>query len=122
MPIGFGGSVHQPPLFRVHADAQRLLADLFRWQPLASHAAVFLRSRSGHVQENVATNTRGDTMATPSSPEIFIDLSGHSDIICVGGLVVTTKSKAISPPSLTPLMALEQAAECLKTLAHPHRL
>ena len=23
---------------------------------------------------------------------------------------------------LTPLLALEQAAECLKTLAHPHRL
>jgi len=25
-------------------------------------------------------------------------------------------------PTLTPLSALEQAAECLKTLAHPHRL
>lgn len=25
-------------------------------------------------------------------------------------------------PKLTPLPALEQAAECLKTLAHPHRL
>jgi len=25
-------------------------------------------------------------------------------------------------PRLTPLPALEQAAECLKTLAHPHRL
>jgi DNA-binding transcriptional ArsR family regulator len=25
-------------------------------------------------------------------------------------------------PKLTPLEALEQAAECLKTLAHPHRL
>jgi DNA-binding transcriptional ArsR family regulator len=28
----------------------------------------------------------------------------------------------IKPPKLTPLPALEQAAECLKTLAHPHRL
>ena len=25
-------------------------------------------------------------------------------------------------PKLTPLPAMEQAAECLKTLAHPHRL
>jgi DNA-binding transcriptional ArsR family regulator len=25
-------------------------------------------------------------------------------------------------PKLTPLAALEQAADCLKTLAHPHRL
>lgn len=34
-----------------------------------------------------------------------------------------TKQTAISTsPKLTPLPALEQAAECLKTLAHPHRL
>ena len=26
------------------------------------------------------------------------------------------------PAQLTPLAAMEQAAECLKTLAHPHRL
>ena len=32
---------------------------------------------------------------------------------------MATKSK---PIKLTPLPALEQAAECLKTLAHPHRL
>lgn len=32
---------------------------------------------------------------------------------------MTTKTKA---PPLTDLKALEQAAECLKTLAHPHRL
>lgn len=32
------------------------------------------------------------------------------------------KSTTPKPPSLTPLAALEQAAECLKTLAHPHRL
>jgi DNA-binding transcriptional ArsR family regulator len=35
---------------------------------------------------------------------------------------MTTKSKATSLPTLTPLGALEQAAECLRTLAHPHRL
>ena len=33
---------------------------------------------------------------------------------------MTTKTK--QPPSLTSLAALEQAAECLKTIAHPHRL
>jgi DNA-binding transcriptional ArsR family regulator len=32
---------------------------------------------------------------------------------------MTTKAK---PAKLTPLQALEQAAECLKTIAHPHRL
>jgi DNA-binding transcriptional ArsR family regulator len=32
-----------------------------------------------------------------------------------------TKTAAV-PPALTGLDALEQAAECLKTLAHPHRL
>ncbi|HMF18352.1 MAG TPA: metalloregulator ArsR/SmtB family transcription factor [Gemmataceae bacterium] len=33
---------------------------------------------------------------------------------------MTTKTKR--PLSLTSLEALEQAAECLKTIAHPHRL
>jgi len=32
---------------------------------------------------------------------------------------MTAKAKS---PNLTSLHALEQAAECLKTLAHPHRL
>ncbi len=32
---------------------------------------------------------------------------------------MTTRTKT---PPLTDLKALEQAAECLKTLAHPHRL
>jgi DNA-binding transcriptional ArsR family regulator len=32
-----------------------------------------------------------------------------------------THSKVNSPP-LTPLEALEEASECLRTLAHPHRL
>ncbi len=32
------------------------------------------------------------------------------------------KTKTVSQPKLTPLNALMQAAECLKTLAHPHRL
>src|SRR5580698_625859 len=35
-------------------------------------------------------------------------------------MVVKTKSARL--PKLTPLNALVQAAECLKTLAHPHRL
>lgn len=34
---------------------------------------------------------------------------------------MTTKAAA-SPMRLTPLDQLEQAAECLKILAHPHRL
>jgi DNA-binding transcriptional ArsR family regulator len=34
----------------------------------------------------------------------------------------TTKTKAPKLPGLTDLGALEEAAECLKTLAHPHRL
>ncbi len=33
----------------------------------------------------------------------------------------TTTTKSATPP-LTDLAALEQAAECLKALAHPHRL
>jgi DNA-binding transcriptional ArsR family regulator len=32
------------------------------------------------------------------------------------------QAKAKKLPKLTDLEALEQAAECLKTLAHPHRL
>ena len=32
------------------------------------------------------------------------------------------KAKPAKLPRLTPLDALEQAAECLKILAHPHRL
>ena len=32
------------------------------------------------------------------------------------------KANTVKSPKLTPLDALEQAAECLKTLAHPHRL
>jgi DNA-binding transcriptional ArsR family regulator len=35
---------------------------------------------------------------------------------------MTATSTTLKPPRLTPLDALEQAAECLKTLAHPHRL
>ncbi len=32
------------------------------------------------------------------------------------------KAATAKPPQLIDLPALEQAAECLKTLAHPHRL
>jgi len=35
---------------------------------------------------------------------------------------MTAKTRVPKQPSLTPLGALEQAAECLRTLAHPHRL
>ena len=35
---------------------------------------------------------------------------------------MTAKMKAPKLPRFTSLDALEQAAECLKTLAHPHRL
>ena len=35
---------------------------------------------------------------------------------------MTTKTKAATGPELTPLDALAEAAECLRTLAHPHRL
>jgi DNA-binding transcriptional ArsR family regulator len=36
--------------------------------------------------------------------------------------MATTKTKAAKIPDLTDLKVLSQAAECLKTLAHPHRL
>jgi DNA-binding transcriptional ArsR family regulator len=35
---------------------------------------------------------------------------------------MTNNGKALKLPKLTSLEALESAAECLKTLAHPHRL
>jgi len=35
---------------------------------------------------------------------------------------MTTKAKEAKATKLTPLEALEQASECLKTVAHPHRL
>lgn len=35
---------------------------------------------------------------------------------------MTTKTKTAKAPGLTSLDALTEAAECLKTLAHPHRL
>jgi DNA-binding transcriptional ArsR family regulator len=35
---------------------------------------------------------------------------------------MTARTKTAKPPKLTSLDALEQAAECLRTLAHPHRL
>jgi DNA-binding transcriptional ArsR family regulator len=35
---------------------------------------------------------------------------------------MAAKSRTAKQPALTPLPALERAAECLRTLAHPHRL
>lgn len=37
-------------------------------------------------------------------------------------VMVDTKRKTVRLPKLTSLESLGQAAECLKTLAHPHRL
>jgi DNA-binding transcriptional ArsR family regulator len=36
--------------------------------------------------------------------------------------MLMTKTKQPKSPALIPLPALEEAAECLRTLAHPHRL
>jgi DNA-binding transcriptional ArsR family regulator len=36
--------------------------------------------------------------------------------------MVDTKRKPVRSPKLTSLEGLRQAAECVKTLAHPHRL
>jgi DNA-binding transcriptional ArsR family regulator len=36
--------------------------------------------------------------------------------------MVEAKRRSFRPPKLTSLQALARAAECLKTLAHPHRL
>ena len=36
--------------------------------------------------------------------------------------MMTARAKALKLPDLTDLDALAEAAECLKTLAHPHRL
>jgi DNA-binding transcriptional ArsR family regulator len=36
--------------------------------------------------------------------------------------MMATKTRAAGSQSLTPLKDLEQAAECLRTVAHPHRL
>ena len=52
----------------------------------------------------------------------MIDKSEHSDIMEHRRRDMTTRIKAAKPLRLTSLDALGQAAECLKTLAHPHRL
>ncbi len=46
-------------------------------------------------------------------------MSIGSDILICREQPMTTKTKK---PRLTPLAALKQAAECLRILAHPHRL
>jgi DNA-binding transcriptional ArsR family regulator len=42
--------------------------------------------------------------------------------LIIEGQSMATKSEVASSPKLIPLESLELAAECLKTLAHPHRL
>jgi DNA-binding transcriptional ArsR family regulator len=37
-------------------------------------------------------------------------------------VTMTTKTKDVKQSKWTPLEGLEQAAECLRTIAHPHRL
>jgi DNA-binding transcriptional ArsR family regulator len=54
--------------------------------------------------------------------EELIDMSIDPDIMTLLGANMTVKNKPLRPLKLTSLAALEQAAECLKTLAHPHRL
>jgi DNA-binding transcriptional ArsR family regulator len=49
-------------------------------------------------------------------------MSGHSDIREYQETGMPTKTRTAELPKLLPLNALAQAAECLKTLAHPHRL
>lgn len=49
--------------------------------------------------------------------DFWLDISGYYDILIY---MATTKTKRRVP--LTDLDALADAAECLKTLAHPHRL
>src|SRR5579871_3305470 len=49
-------------------------------------------------------------------------MSKASDILEYRRGTMNAKTKAAPLPILTALDALEQAAECLKTLAHPHRL
>jgi DNA-binding transcriptional ArsR family regulator len=66
--------------------------------------------------------------------EKLIAVSEYSDTIGVAvghprlsrpqseAVMVDTKRKPAPAPKLTSLESLSQAAECLKTLAHPHRL
>ena len=50
-----------------------------------------------------------------------IDISQHCDIMMVG-VSMARKTDKKSRSAILPLAALQQAAECLKTLAHPVRL
>ena len=60
---------------------------------------------------------------TSKCPNTLVDVSKYSDIFEYGNSVMAkTKTKTTHRLKLTPLEALALAAECLKTLAHPHRL
>jgi ArsR family transcriptional regulator, zinc-responsive transcriptional repressor len=52
----------------------------------------------------------------------LIDMSLHYDIINMERQLMRIAKKTTGEFALIPLEALQQAAECLKTLAHPHRL
>jgi len=60
--------------------------------------------------------------ASGTSGKILIDKSEGSDIFEQRRHTMTAKPKTPKLPPLMDLDALGQAAECLKTLAHPHRL
>src|SRR5579863_9445513 len=54
--------------------------------------------------------------------EKVLDKSVRSDILEYWRTAMTAKATTPKLPALTDLEAMGQAAECLKTLAHPHRL
>src|SRR6516165_8912132 len=63
-----------------------------------------------------------DRWRTSKKTAGLLDKSLPSDILEYRRTMMTATAKTPRSPQLTPLDALEQAAECLKTLAHPHRL
>jgi DNA-binding transcriptional ArsR family regulator len=56
--------------------------------------------------------------------KVVLDMSRYPDIFTYRDRNGTMAARTKTPPgpALTSLDALQQAAECLKTLAHPHRL
>lgn len=64
-----------------------------------------------------------DLQGDRTAPTIMIEMLSCSDIMEYRRCTVTKATMAkTSQQALTDLGALKQAAECLKALAHPHRL
>ena len=59
---------------------------------------------------------------TFENTKTFIDVSEHPDIYDDWGHRMSANLKQPTPARWTSLESWEEAAECLKTLAHPHRL